>query len=377
MLAGAMNDVDPTAHEKRRQNMTPPPPMTLPTTERRRRRHQRSRRTALGRLRSALVAGLVTSVLALHLIGPTTAATAVLDLPGSSAGQIDPQLPTAPLIIAVEAADARLLVDVAAAPNGPPAVIYEYSTDGGVTWRVRDDATGTTTPLAIATTSDTAASLTNGTTYGIRLRGASPAGAGGASNLVPATPVAVQPPPPGPDQDVRWISVLGGHNISTGPDTSAISFGGAGERRALVDMPPASHSTFALTGTRFTRGNGWGVIVHGGTDAQGEFEGYTVQFERRGEVSVRTWHGGTEFNQPLATSATTPVTNDVHDVRIEVDGIRLRVLFDDVEVLVIPDLPVAVAAVGAPGAGRTSGVLGLRAWTNTDLVVEAATLTLR
>ena len=329
-----------------------------------------SRRARTGR-NSALSVLLVASLF--HLAGAPSASTATAHLPSSSADQQHSQLPSAPAITTVDAADARL--DVAFTGSSDPVLTYEYSTDGGATWRQRTDGDATSSPLQITSTSADASPLANGTTYLVRLRAMSTVGPGRVSNLVTATPSAPQPPP-GTGGSVRWIPFQGQQDITIDPNSSAISFAGGGERRALVDMAPTSRGTLTLPGTQFTRGNGWGVIVHGGFDGQGRFEGYTVQFDRGfgGSIVVRYWSGGTEFSAPLATSDARPVSNAVHDARIEVDGPRLRVVFDGQEELVVEDLPAAIAAAGATGPIRTEGVFGLRAWSATDLVVPSAQL---
>lgn len=350
------------------------------------RRSSRARRLRRGapRRRSRIAAGsaplsvLLLAVLGVllpvaHAGGVLTAATGV---PDSSAHQVHPELAVAPVISGVEEGDAQLTLQVAA-PRAPAPEAYEYSTDGGVSWRPRDDAAGVSTPVIITATSASATPLVNGTTYRLRLRSLAANGQGQVSNLVAATPRAPVAPPVG-DIPVRWIPVRGERHISIDPDSSAIRFRGGGERRALVDMEPVGRATFELSGTRFTRGNGWGVIVHGGTDDRGGFEGYTVQFDRGfgGRVVVRYWSGGSEYRQPIAISDVRPVSDTPTDVRVEVDGIWLRVVVDGAEALVVPDLPAAVAAAGGAGSMRTDGVVGLRLWSSTDLEVSSAQLSL-
>ncbi|MFP4148642.1 MAG: hypothetical protein ACLFV0_04055 [Nitriliruptoraceae bacterium] len=344
----------------------------------RRSRRRSLRRRAGGRGGSGLTAVLLLAMLGvvfqvMQADGVSTAATGV---PDSSADQTHPALAAAPAISQVEEGDARLVLEVLA-PAGPAPEAYEYSTDGGVSWRPREDATGVSTPVTITTTSASATPLVNGTTYRVRLRSLAANGQGRVSNLVTATPRAPSPPPV-VDVPVRWIPVQGQQHIITDPDSSAIRFRGGGERRALVDMEPVGRATFELLGTRFTRGNGWGVIVHGGSDGRGRFEGYTVQLDRGfdGRVVVRYWSGGREHQRAIAVSDAQPTSNRPTDVRVEVDGVRLRVVVEGAEVLLVEDLPAAVAAAGGTGPIRTDGVFGLRLWTSTNLRVASAQLSL-
>ncbi|MFP4310546.1 MAG: hypothetical protein ACLFS9_01010 [Nitriliruptoraceae bacterium] len=344
----------------------------------RRSRRRSSRRRAGNRGSSTLLAVLLLAMLGVlfQVLQADGVSTAVTRVPDSSADQTHPALAVAPVIGQVDEGDSRLTLEVVA-PAGPAPEAYEYSTDGGVSWRLREDSTGVSTPVTITTTSTSATPLVNGTTYRVRLRSLAANGQGQVSNLVTATPRAPSPPPV-VDVPVRWIPVEGQQHITTDPDTSAISFRGGGERRALVDMAPVGRATLDLFDTRFTRGNGWGVIVHGGTDERGGLEGYTVQFDRgfAGRVVVRYWSGGREHQRAIAVSDAQPTSNRPTDVRVEVDGGWLRVVVDGAEVLVVPDLPAAVAAAGGTGPIRADGVFGLRLWTSTNLQVPSAQLSL-
>ena len=322
---------------------------------------------------------MITALLVAHLVllpaSATRALTASLSLPDSSAEQRSASLPGPPTITGVLEGDRLLEVAFTAPTSGPTPTGYEFSTDNGATWRLRTDGAGTTTPLTITTTSTSGALLDNATTYPLRIRALSSVGQGAASARVLATPRAPAPPP-GTGGNVRWLPILRPANIVVQPDSSAITFTGAGERRALVDMAPTARATIELTDAQFTQGNGWGVIVHGGTDEQGRFEGYTAQLDRGfgARVVLRYWQNGEERNQPVATSDSTPVSNEVQQVRVEVDGVWLRVVVDGAEALVVPDLPAAVVATGSSGTIRTDGVFGLRVWSGTDLVVGSASL---
>lgn len=96
---------------------------------------------------------------------------------------------SAPTITASTPGNASLSVAFSAPTNDGAATIttYQYSTDNGATWRTRSSGT-TASPLVITTTSATNATLTNGTSYTVRIRAVNAAGDGTASNSVTATP---------------------------------------------------------------------------------------------------------------------------------------------------------------------------------------------
>ena len=97
--------------------------------------------------------------------------------------------PAAPALGAIVAGDETLAVGfTATGDGGSPITGYEYSTDGGATWRSRVSGT-TGTPLLITTESGAGAStLTNATIYAVQLRAVNAAGAGAASETVLAAP---------------------------------------------------------------------------------------------------------------------------------------------------------------------------------------------
>lgn len=91
--------------------------------------------------------------------------------------------PGAPTIGAITAGNAYLSVAFTAgsADSNAPITGYEFSTNGGTSWST---ATGTTSPILIS-------SLTNGTTYSVRLRALSVIGSSTASSAVSGTPFTV------------------------------------------------------------------------------------------------------------------------------------------------------------------------------------------
>ncbi|MBX9717977.1 MAG: fibronectin type III domain-containing protein, partial [Microbacteriaceae bacterium] len=95
--------------------------------------------------------------------------------------------PSAPTIVGdtVSGFDATLSAQFTApaSDGGSPITTYEYSTDGGATWRPREYGT-TASPLVITTlSSDGTTPLTNGTTYYVEVRAVNAQGAGTASGV--------------------------------------------------------------------------------------------------------------------------------------------------------------------------------------------------
>jgi uncharacterized repeat protein (TIGR02543 family) len=92
-------------------------------------------------------------------------------------------LPGAPTISGITAGNAYLSVAFSAgtADSNAPITGYQYSSDNGTTWA---NASGTTSPLLVS-------SLTNGTTYTVKIRAVSAIGNGAASTGVAGTPYTV------------------------------------------------------------------------------------------------------------------------------------------------------------------------------------------
>ena len=92
-------------------------------------------------------------------------------------------LPGAPTITGVTAGNAYLSVAFSAgtADSNAPITGYQYSMDNGSNWA---NVSGTSSPLLIS-------SLTNGTTYSVRIRATSAIGNGAASSAVLGTPFTV------------------------------------------------------------------------------------------------------------------------------------------------------------------------------------------
>ncbi len=97
--------------------------------------------------------------------------------------------PSAPALTGLTAGDRTLdaAFTAPASDGGSSITTYEYSTDGGATWRAR--ATGTTaSPLVITTESGSGDPLENATVYTVQVRAVNAAGAGLASNSELAAP---------------------------------------------------------------------------------------------------------------------------------------------------------------------------------------------
>ncbi|MEO5744867.1 MAG: fibronectin type III domain-containing protein, partial [Terracoccus sp.] len=132
------------------------------------------------------------SVRALNAIGDGNASTPQDATPAT--------VPSAPGIVGhtVAGSDSQLSAGFTApaSDGGSPITGYEYSTDAGATWRLRDDRGALSSPLVISTlSSDGTTTLVNGTTYSVELRAVNAVGSGLASDLetgiagtVPASP---------------------------------------------------------------------------------------------------------------------------------------------------------------------------------------------
>lgn len=144
----------------------------------------------------------------LVLTGLTNGASYEIELRAvNSIGTGDPSVPepfvmatppSAPALTGLTAGD-RTLDAAFTAPlddGGIAVTSYEYSTDGGATWRVR--ATGTTaSPLVITAESGSGNPLQNATVYTVQVRAVNAAGAGQASNSELAAPRSVPTAPTG------------------------------------------------------------------------------------------------------------------------------------------------------------------------------------
>lgn len=146
---------------------------------------------------------------AIVALAVSSASTSTTSLAPGNAGQLVQPGPGRTLITSVEPGDAELLVafEPPADPGGAVAIDdYEYSTDGGVTWRLRTDAAGPASPIRVTVESATGLPLANGTTYAMVLRPVQGQATGLPSNVVLATPIGGLRPPGAPGAVVAWAS---------------------------------------------------------------------------------------------------------------------------------------------------------------------------
>jgi titin len=130
--------------------------------------------------------------------------------------------PNAPTITSITGTNQQLSVAFTAGTAVTPATTtYEYSTDGGVTWRKRDAGT-TASPIVITRSSGSYALLVNGTTYSVRIRAVNPVGRGAPSNAVTGTPVA----PPGKPRNVSATLVASPAGITVSWQAPSYTGGG-------------------------------------------------------------------------------------------------------------------------------------------------------
>lgn len=99
-------------------------------------------------------------------------------------------LPTAPTSLAATVISGGISISFTPSTTSTPMpTIYQYSTDGGVTWSDRNDGGTTGSPLFIdKLSSNINTSLTEGVAYSIKLRAVNPVGVGAPSIVVTATP---------------------------------------------------------------------------------------------------------------------------------------------------------------------------------------------
>lgn len=119
-----------------------------------------------------------------NLYGWGPAATAVTSIPGPP--------PAAPVISGATGGNLTIAVAFTTpSDNGNPIVRYEYSTNGGTTWRTTPQSTSPTT----LTTQSGGTLFVKNTSYNVTLRAVNAAGASVSSNSVAVTVLGVPDPP--------------------------------------------------------------------------------------------------------------------------------------------------------------------------------------
>jgi predicted RNA-binding protein with TRAM domain len=130
-------------------------------------------------------------VRAVNTQGAGIASTSVLGIPRTN--------PDVPGSVVVSAGDATISVAFVANANdgGSEVTGYEYSTDGGATWRLRDAGTSmTSSPISITKlSSDGLTALTNGTAYNVLIRAVNVSGPGKESATRTAIPASAPSAP--------------------------------------------------------------------------------------------------------------------------------------------------------------------------------------
>lgn len=148
--------------------------------------------------------------------------------------------PSAPTNVAVTTASrsATLTFNTPSSDGGVAISNYEYSTDGGQTWRARTDSGGTSTTIEITKlSSDGTTLLTNGLTYELAVRAVTASTVGLSSSSVFATPSTT---PSAPTNAIFTV-----YNGRIGVDFDAASDGGS----------PITNYEYALS---TNNGTSWG-----------------------------------------------------------------------------------------------------------------------
>ncbi|MER3388456.1 MAG: fibronectin type III domain-containing protein [Microcella sp.] len=181
---------------------------------------------------------------AINAVGTGAPSSAVSGAPATT--------PSAPSIVGdtVAGSDATLSAQFTApdSDGGSAITTYEYSTDGGATWRARDAGT-TESPLVITTlSSDGATSLTNGTTYYVEVRAVNAQGSGTASGVAegiarttPSAPAIASITPGSTELRVRFDAASNGGSPITAyeyrvDDGAWVSTGGLGTAFSIAGL---------------------------------------------------------------------------------------------------------------------------------------------
>ena len=154
-------------------------------------------------------------------------------------------IPSAPTGISITPGDTSLSIAFSAGADGGSALTnYEYSTDGGLTFKARATVS-TTSPIVITTVSSGAAVLANGSSYDVQVRAVNAIGSGTATFTAVATP-----------RTVPGVPTIG-TATATGSTTATIGFTAPGsDGGATVTSYTATSSPGGKTGTVTQAGSG-------------------------------------------------------------------------------------------------------------------------
>lgn len=193
-------------------------------------------------------------------------------------------VPGAPAIVGdtVAGSDARLSAAFTAPTSDGGSTItgYQYSTDGGATWRTRDDGGSTSSPVVITTLSrDGSTVLVNGTTYYVELRAVNARGSGTASAVAvgiarttPSAPVISHVTSEPSALHVAFTAPANGgaaitaYQFSTDAGARWTSTGGLGTDFGITGLTNGTHYTVIVRAVNSV-GNGAPSAGVGGTPA--------------------------------------------------------------------------------------------------------------
>ena len=218
--------------------------------------------------------------------GYSTASTAVSATPAAV-----PAAPTISYISKPTAGGQLSIAFTSGSSNGAVISTYEYSLNGGTTWVSRSDGGNTSSPILVS-------SLTNGTTYLIKVRAVNSQGSGAASSTISAFPATIPGAPS--------ISRLEPASSSLG----------------IIFSPPASNGGAAITNYEFSIDGGltWTTRSPASTSSPWTIGGlvdgtsYSVQLRAvngQGSGNISVAASGTPASlpsNPVISSIDVPIT---------------------------------------------------------------------
>ena len=200
--------------------------------------------TVTGSSGSCVVTGL-TNGTEYRFIATATNSTGTSTASTASAAVTSATTSSAPTGISITPGDTSLSIAFSAGADGGSALTnYEYSTDGGLTFKARATVS-TTSPIVITTVSSGAAVLANGSSYDVQVRAVNAIGSGTATFTAVATP-----------RTVPGVPTIG-TATATGSTTATIGFTAPGsDGGATVTSYTATSSPGGKTGTVTQAGSG-------------------------------------------------------------------------------------------------------------------------